>query len=254
MKEVKEYSCTECKEMFELKEEFETHMKLHSTSPPSKKLRNTEEASSDVDQMDTETITKDQKVEDEVILDVPDVILLEENKEIDICFEEISKLHDCKDEQGTQLRNEVLKNLKDDCREEQFKLRCEALRILKEEKNNEIEALKRVLDDVKLENATLNFIVSTIDNPVVVEQLIEENSRISKENKELKSILEVRDTKIKDLEQQPKLYHKWRIYEDKSENDEHDISQLERLADLKLKFHESKNKYNKKNYKKIISP
>ena len=44
----------------------------------------------------------------------------------------------------------------------------------------------------------------------MMEQWIGENTKILKENKELKNILEVRNDKIKDLEQQPKLQHVWR--------------------------------------------
>ena len=66
-------------------------------------------------------------------------------------------MHECKDEQGVQLRNEVLTHLKDDCRDEQFRLRCEVLTKLKEEKNNEILSLKQVIENVKLEIQHLTF-------------------------------------------------------------------------------------------------
>ena len=86
------------KKLFLLNEDFETHMKIHSSSPPSKKLKNFEELKSDTDQMDTETKTEKHEVEDHTILDAPYVKLPEENKEVDIFFEQISKIHECKDE------------------------------------------------------------------------------------------------------------------------------------------------------------
>ena len=168
-------------------------------------------------------------------------------KEIEDCFELLSKFHDCSSEEQTKLRH-----LKDDCGEEHFKLRYEAMRNLKEEKNMQIEALNKVVEDVKLENATLNFIVSTIENPELVSQVIDENMKLSKENKELKSVLEIRNLKIRGLEQQPKIQHIWQrnnnIHKsvtapketqngDVSEKHEDDISHLERVADLKLSGH-----------------
>ena len=57
---------------------------------------------------------------------------------------------------------------------------------------------------------TLNFIVSSIDNQEVVADLMDKNARLSIGKKELKSILEIRDSKIKGLEQQLKIHYIWR--------------------------------------------
>ena len=106
-----------------------------------------------------------QPIEDEII-----VTHKEDNKEqveVDKCLETLSTMHEC--------------------REEQFRMRYEMMRKLKEEKNRNIEALQKVLEDVKLENTTLNFIISTIDNPKVVSDIIEENNRLAKENNDLKT-------------------------------------------------------------------
>ena len=110
--------------------------------------------------------------------------------EIDRCFEDLTNLHDCK--------------------EQQFLLRYETMRKLKEEKNHVIESLGKELDEVKLENATLNFIVGTMDNPNVLNDVINENQRMKKEITELTSILRVRSMTIKQLQDKPiDLKHLW---------------------------------------------
>ena len=178
-------------------------MIIHSTSPPTKKLKNEEkETEISMKYTDVEVVAEEEmlpedetgqtvvieKVEAEVELvaeeemqPIEDEIIVthkEDNKEqveVDKCLEALSTMHEC--------------------REEQFRMRYEMMRKLKEEKNNNIEALQKVLEDVKLENTTLNFIISTIDNPKVVSDIIEENNRLAKENNDLKNTLKLKDTK-----------------------------------------------------------
>ena len=105
-----------------------------------------------------------------------------------------------------------------------------------------------------LEKKTFEFIISTIENPQVIS---EENTRLVNEKKELEGILCIRNLKIRDLEQQPEIKHIWRktntikkasfqvddSHEDKNEKeadpreDNDDIKDLQRLAQLKLSGH-----------------
>ena len=107
------------------------------------------------------------------------------------------------------------------------------------------------MEEVKLENITLNFIARTVDDPKLLEEVFEENNRLIKENKELVKTLELRKQKIVELEFQPpmrdepgskvlspKAKKTMNEFEEKEVNQvEDDISDLQRLADLKLSGH-----------------
>ena len=141
-----------------------------------------------------------------------------------------------------------------ECREEQFRVSYETMRNLKEEKNQEIESLQQIVEDMKLESRTLKFIISSIENPQLIANVIEENAQLVEEKKELEGILCLRNLKIRDLEQQPEIEHRWqklhkpvnRSYpNDLNIEPEHqkeivsdsDINDFQRLANLKLSGH-----------------
>ena len=202
MDPTKRFLCPKCGLTFQFENELIDHKIKHTTSPPNKRSKvdflEWNPTNKEEEDMDSEVVELIPEGDDEEMPEIkqPEVKTLEERKpankdsELDDCFQFLSNIHECK--------------------EDQFKLRYENMRLLKEEKNSKIEDLTKVMEEVKLENATLNFIARTIDNPKLVEEVIEENNRLLKENKELVIILELRNKKILDLELQPPIKHTWR--------------------------------------------
>ena len=185
---VNRFLCTKCSLSFPLEGELADHITKHTTSPPNKRNRadiveeNT--ANKKDEDMDSEVteLRPDDKDEEMTEINKLEVKSAEARKpanidaELNDCFDVISNIHEC--------------------REEQFKLRYESMRFLKEEKNRKIWELTKIMEEVKLENATLNFIARTVDDPKLLEEVFEENTRLIKENKELVKTLELKKQTI----------------------------------------------------------
>ena len=275
MKESKEYVCTDCKLRFKQKADFDSHMITHSTSPPTKKLKN-EQIMNNVNpvQKEVEVVAEEEMTPaDSNVVDNNEVKLVEEvemvpdekqiaqkglldnkvtdddNFEIEQCYKVLSETHICM--------------------ESEYKLRYETMRSLKEEKNKDLEKMRNLVEEIKLKNATLNFVVGTMDNPNIVTELFEENSRLNKVVLQANDLLARRKHEIERLRESPEKFHQiWatkkpvggeenndlqnkegknpdppttKLVLEKDDlldtNGEIDMADLQRLADLKLSGH-----------------
>ena len=236
---IKRFTCTKCSTKFQFENELSDHIIKHTNSPPNKRNKvdfletnSTNKEEEDMESEVTELLPEDD-VEEMPEIKKAEVKTVEERKpakldsELNDCFDVISNIHECQ--------------------EDQFKLRYEHMRLLKE--------LTKIMEEVKLENKTLNFIARTVDDPKLLEEVFNENTRLIKENKELVSTLELRNQKISDLELQPAINHTWRQEPESNvmkpsetnRNDKHklqeekdsdfNVNDLQRLADLKLSGH-----------------
>ena len=97
-----------------------------------------------------------------------------------------------------------------ECKEEELQLRVDELWDLKVVKNKIINKLMDENDKIQLENETYRFIAGTLENPQAISNIKEENTRLIKENNEMRSILIICAATIKGLNERPeKLDHLW---------------------------------------------
>ena len=111
--------------------------------------------------------------------------------------------------QGEEECHELMMKLHD-CKQDVYKLKCDVMQELKMKKNMIIENLRKDLEEIKLENKTLKFIVNTIENPKMVTEIVEENNNLNAKVKELQEHMRIKDNTIKSLIYSPPLEQVWK--------------------------------------------